>query len=108
MPGCGSCWIWPGSGQASSAIGPDSACPAGRRTGAPGKEEAMTGSAQCVDTVLAVLAAVEHRHDAALTLACQPAVEFCWPPSLPYAGTAPGPDRPAAVSPAHSDPRPAT
>jgi len=54
----------------------------------------MTGSDQCVDTVLAVFAAVEQRDDAALARACQPDVEFCWPPSLPYGGTAPGLARP--------------
>src|SRR6266487_4516125 len=55
---------------------------------------AMTGSDQCVETVLAVFAAVEHRDDAALARACEPDVEFCWPPSLPYGGTAQGLARP--------------
>lgn len=54
----------------------------------------MTGSDQCVETVLAVFAAVEQRDAAALARACQPDVEFCWPPSLPYGGTAPGLARP--------------
>ncbi len=48
----------------------------------------MTGRDRCVETVLAVFAAVEQRDDAALARACQPDVEFCWPPSLPYGGTA--------------------
>jgi ketosteroid isomerase-like protein len=42
------------------------------------------------DLVLAVFAAVEQRDDAALARACQPGVEFCWPPSLSYGGTARG------------------
>jgi ketosteroid isomerase-like protein len=48
----------------------------------------MTGRDQCVETVLAVFAAVEPRVAAALARVCQPDVEFCWPPSLPYGGTA--------------------
>jgi ketosteroid isomerase-like protein len=50
----------------------------------------MTGSDHSVETILAVFAAVEQRDDAALARACQPDVEFCWPPSLPYGGTARG------------------
>lgn len=42
------------------------------------------------DLVLAVFAAVEQRDAAALARACQPDVEFCWPPSLPYGGTTRG------------------
>jgi ketosteroid isomerase-like protein len=41
-----------------------------------------------VDTVMAVFAAVEQRDDEALARTCQPDVEFCWPPSLPYGGSA--------------------
>jgi len=50
----------------------------------------MTGSDRCVEAVLAVFTAVEQRDQAALARACQPDVEFCWPPSLPYGGTAHG------------------
>ena len=50
----------------------------------------MTGSTPSAEVVLAVFAAVEQRDDAALARACQPDVEFCWPPSLPYGGTARG------------------
>src|SRR5260370_9013217 len=48
----------------------------------------MTTSTPGVEAVLAVFAAVEQRDDEALARACQPDVEFCWPPSLPYGGTA--------------------
>jgi len=47
------------------------------------------GSAS-TDVVLAVFAAVEQRDEAALARACQPDVEFCWPPSLPYGGSVRG------------------
>jgi ketosteroid isomerase-like protein len=50
----------------------------------------MASSDPCVETVLAVFGAVEQRDDAGLARACQPDVEFCWPPSLPYGGTARG------------------
>jgi ketosteroid isomerase-like protein len=50
----------------------------------------VTGSSASVDAVLAVFAAVEKRDQEALARACQPDVEFCWPPSLPYGGTACG------------------
>jgi ketosteroid isomerase-like protein len=50
----------------------------------------MASSDQCVDVVLAVFAAVEQRDDGALARVCQSDVEFCWPPSLPYGGTARG------------------
>ena len=43
-----------------------------------------------VDIVMAVFAAVEHRDDETLARACQPDAEFCWPPSLPYGGSARG------------------
>ena len=49
----------------------------------------MTGSDRCVEAVLAVFTAVEQRDQAALARACQPDVEFCWPPSLPYGGVPP-------------------
>src|SRR5215469_14777201 len=48
------------------------------------------GSAS-TDVVLAVFAAVEQRDEAALARVCQPDVEFCWPPSLPYGGGVRGP-----------------
>jgi ketosteroid isomerase-like protein len=67
--------------------------PAGGAAGATGREKAMTTD-QSVETVLAVFAAAEQRDDAALARACQPDVEFCWPPSLPYGGTARGRARP--------------
>jgi ketosteroid isomerase-like protein len=50
----------------------------------------MAGSDRCVETVLAVFAAVERRDDAALARVCRPDVELCWPPPLPYGGTARG------------------
>ena len=48
----------------------------------------MTTSTPGVEAVLAVFAAVEQRDDQALARACQPDVEFCWPPSLPYGSSA--------------------
>jgi ketosteroid isomerase-like protein len=48
----------------------------------------ITGAS--ADTVTAVFTAVEQRDDEALARACQPDVEFCWPPSLPYGGGARG------------------
>jgi ketosteroid isomerase-like protein len=56
----------------------------------PAEEDTMTMGSGSSDVVLAVFAAVEQRDDAALARACQPDVEFCWPPSLPYGGTARG------------------
>lgn len=50
----------------------------------------MTTGTPSVDAVMAVFAAVEQRDDQALARACQPDVEFCWPPSLPYGGSARG------------------
>src|SRR5260370_27596478 len=50
----------------------------------------MTTSTPSAEAVLAVFAAVEQRDDEAFARACQPDVEFCWPPSLPYGGTARG------------------
>ncbi len=50
----------------------------------------MTTSTPSVEAVLAVFAAVEQRDNDALARVCQPDVEFCWPPSLPYGGTAQG------------------
>src|SRR5258708_18044351 len=50
----------------------------------------MAPSTPSADAVLAGCAAVEQRDDAAFARACQPDVEFCWPPSLPYGGTARG------------------
>lgn len=50
----------------------------------------LTTGTPSVDTVMAVFAAVEQRDDAALARVCQPDVEFCWPPSLPYGGTVGG------------------
>jgi uncharacterized protein len=47
----------------------------------------MTGSSSSAEAVLAVFAAVENRDEEALARACQPDVEFYWPPSLPYGGT---------------------
>jgi ketosteroid isomerase-like protein len=53
----------------------------------------MTDSASSVKkVVLAVLAAVEQRDDAAFARACQPDAEFHWPPSLPYGRAAGGLD----------------
>jgi ketosteroid isomerase-like protein len=50
----------------------------------------LTTSTASVDAVMAVFAAVEQRDDEALARKCQPDVEFCWPPSLPYGGTVRG------------------
>jgi ketosteroid isomerase-like protein len=50
----------------------------------------MTTSTPSAEAVLAVFAAVEQRDEEAFARACQPDVEFCWPPSLPYGGTARG------------------
>jgi len=50
----------------------------------------LTTGTPGVDAVMAVFAAVEQRDDQALARACQPDVEFCWPPSLPYGGSARG------------------
>jgi ketosteroid isomerase-like protein len=50
----------------------------------------MAGNSSTAEAILAVFAAVERRDDAALARACQPDVEFCWPPSLPYGGTVRG------------------
>src|SRR5260370_365113 len=55
-----------------------------------GKDDRMTTSTTSVEAVLAVFAAVEQRDNDALARVCQPDVEFCWPPSLPYGGTARG------------------
>jgi uncharacterized protein len=52
----------------------------------------MMASRTNVEAVLAVLAAVELRDEAAFAAACQSDAEFCWPPSLPYGGTARGND----------------
>ena len=49
----------------------------------------MTSTAS-VNAIMAVFAALEQRDDEALARMCQPEVEFCWPPSLPYGGTARG------------------
>jgi ketosteroid isomerase-like protein len=50
----------------------------------------LTTGTPNVDTVMAVFTAVEQRDDGALARACQPDVEFCWPPSLPYGGSVRG------------------
>jgi ketosteroid isomerase-like protein len=50
----------------------------------------LTTGTSGVDAVMAVFAAVEQRDDQALARACQPDVEFCWPPSLPYGGSVHG------------------
>ena len=50
----------------------------------------LTTGTPGVDAVMAVFAAVEQRDDEALARVCQPDVEFCWPPSLPYGGTVRG------------------
>ncbi len=50
----------------------------------------LTTSTASVNAVMAVFAAVEQRDDEALARVCQPDVEFCWPPSLPYGGTVRG------------------
>ena len=50
----------------------------------------MTTGTPSADAVMAVFTAVERRDDQALARACQPDVEFCWPPSLPYGGSARG------------------
>src|SRR6266568_2808608 len=55
-----------------------------------GKDDKMTTSTPSIEAVLAVFAAVEQRDNDALARVCQPDVEFCWPPSLPYGGTARG------------------
>ena len=54
----------------------------------------MTTGTPSVDTVMAVFTAVEQRDDDALARVCQPDVEFCWPPSLPYGSTVGGLHRP--------------
>src|SRR6266568_2963789 len=46
----------------------------------------VTTGTPSVDTVMAVFTAVEQRDDDALARVCQPDVEFCWPPPLPYGG----------------------
>jgi ketosteroid isomerase-like protein len=51
----------------------------------------ITGAS--VNTVMTVFTAVEQRDEEALARACRPDVEFCWPPSLPYGGSARGPAR---------------
>jgi ketosteroid isomerase-like protein len=53
----------------------------------------MASSDHGAEIVLAVFAAVEQRDDRALARVCQPDVEFCWPPSLPYGGTTRGLER---------------
>ena len=50
----------------------------------------LTTGTPSVDTILAAFAAVEQRDEQGLARACQPDVEFCWPPSLPYGGSARG------------------
>jgi len=50
----------------------------------------MTTGTPSVDTVMAVFTAVEQRDDDALARVCQPDVEFCWPPPLPYGGSVRG------------------
>ena len=39
-----------------------------------------------VQTILEIFRAVEHRDEQRVFELCQPDVEFCWPPSLPYGG----------------------
>ena len=56
-----------------------------------------------IDTVMAVFTAVEQRDDGALARLCQPDVEFCWPPSLPYGGSVRGLTRPGEGWAAHWD-----
>jgi ketosteroid isomerase-like protein len=50
----------------------------------------VTTGTPSVDTVMAVFTAVEQRDDDALARVCQPDVEFCWPPPLPYGGSVRG------------------
>jgi len=50
----------------------------------------VTTRTPSVDTVMAVFTAVEQRDDDALARVCQPDVEFCWPPPLPYGGSVRG------------------
>jgi len=50
----------------------------------------MTTGTPSVDTVMAVFTAVEQRDGDALARVCQPDVEFCWPPPLPYGGSVRG------------------
>jgi ketosteroid isomerase-like protein len=50
----------------------------------------VTTGTPSVDIVMAVFTAVEQRDDDALARVCQPDVEFCWPPSLPYGGSVRG------------------
>jgi len=62
-----------------------------------------TADIPSVATVMTVFAAVERRDNEALARVCQPDAEFCWPPSLPYAGTARGLARPGQGWAAHWD-----
>jgi len=50
----------------------------------------VTTGIPSVETVMAVFTAVEQRDDDALARVCQPDVEFCWPPPLPYGGSVRG------------------
>ena len=58
-------------------------------TGRAAEEDTKTmGSTASVEAVLAVFAVVGQRDDAALAPACQPDVDFRWPPPRPCGGTA--------------------
>jgi ketosteroid isomerase-like protein len=48
------------------------------------------GSEQTISVVLEAFAAVEQRDAKRLLDVCHPAVEFHWPPSLPYGGSSRG------------------
>jgi ketosteroid isomerase-like protein len=63
----------------------------------------VTTSTASVDAVMAVFGAVEQRDGEALARICQPEVEFCWPPSLPYGGTVRGMARIGEGWPAYWD-----
>ena len=53
----------------------------------------VTTGTPSAETVMAVFTAVEQRDDDALARVCQPDVESCWPPPLPYGGSVRGPGR---------------
>jgi ketosteroid isomerase-like protein len=50
----------------------------------------LTTGIPSVETVMALFTAVEQHDDDALAQICEPDVEFCWPPSLPYGGSVRG------------------
>jgi ketosteroid isomerase-like protein len=50
----------------------------------------MMSTTDSIQVILEIFGAIEQRDAARVFSLCDPAVEFLWPPSLPYADAAPG------------------